>query len=557
MSKKTPDVRGLLLEGHFGMSRTLPPSDPIAPTPILLDIDQIIPYDRNPRREANERYEDIKASIKARGLDAPLRITRRPGDSHYMIAAGGNSRLSALQALWKDTAEPRFLRVQCLFTPWVSESDVLGGHLIENELRADLVLIDKALALRDLKAILEAETGSPFSRSAFQRQLASLGYRLSRRQLIRYDYVVDQLNRVIPSALRAGMGVRQVDQVREIENAFRSVYRSLCANRSLPPFDPLWDEVLSKHDTGGLDLLAVRRDVEDKLATHAGIPPNTFRQTVDAVLHAQPQYDEEAYSDVQPQPSESDVPVFQAPTAHCSSAEAGHTDAPPISAIRRRGPRVSSREASGFSEQTRSAADGQTPVAGSFDLSQSEKGLPPEPTPAFLSDGLNRAFDGQRDTLPRRDDLKSWRARCAVLAARFAQHLGLASQVIAAKEGLGFFIDLPSGPPSHEVGWASWWMLFALCEQGLTKPRMGLIPKHLTMSRVLTMQPPTDLFDRAGKPPAATMLGFQLLSSPQLSDAAFRDLLLLIESCRALKTQFRESDLWACPTVQQYLQSPF
>jgi hypothetical protein len=71
-------VLGNLVEGQFGRSKDLPPSDPIAPTPMLLDIEQVVPYDRNPRVESNERYDDIKDSIKSRGIDAPLRITRRP-----------------------------------------------------------------------------------------------------------------------------------------------------------------------------------------------------------------------------------------------------------------------------------------------------------------------------------------------------------------------------------------------------------------------------------------------------------------------------------------------
>ena len=61
---------------------------------MVLKINQIKPYDRNPRRALNDRYLDIKESIRAqKGLNIPLQVTRRPGESLYMLEAGGNTRL--------------------------------------------------------------------------------------------------------------------------------------------------------------------------------------------------------------------------------------------------------------------------------------------------------------------------------------------------------------------------------------------------------------------------------------------------------------------------------
>jgi hypothetical protein len=69
--KRKPDVRGLLLEGNFGVSRELPVSDPLTTTQMVLEIDRIKPYDHNPRREINPRYDDI---ILLPAVDCPLRI---------------------------------------------------------------------------------------------------------------------------------------------------------------------------------------------------------------------------------------------------------------------------------------------------------------------------------------------------------------------------------------------------------------------------------------------------------------------------------------------------
>ena len=50
-------------------------SDPIADTPMVVTLDQLRPYDHDPRMKRNPAYEEIKASIRERGLDAAPAIT--------------------------------------------------------------------------------------------------------------------------------------------------------------------------------------------------------------------------------------------------------------------------------------------------------------------------------------------------------------------------------------------------------------------------------------------------------------------------------------------------
>lgn len=115
-------------------------SDPIADTPMVVTLDQLRPYDHDPRKKRNPVYEEIKASIRERGLDAAPAITRRPGDDHYIIRNGGNTRLAILRELWSETRDERFFRVSCLFRPWPERGEIvaLTGHLAENELRGGL-----------------------------------------------------------------------------------------------------------------------------------------------------------------------------------------------------------------------------------------------------------------------------------------------------------------------------------------------------------------------------------------------------------------------------------
>lgn len=109
-----------------------------------IPLDEIVSFDNDPRQSPNSEYARIKASIRAQGLDQPLVVTRRPGADHYVIAAGGNTRLKILRELLQETGESQFAQVTCVIKPWRGESEVMLAHLRENDLRGDLSFIDKA-----------------------------------------------------------------------------------------------------------------------------------------------------------------------------------------------------------------------------------------------------------------------------------------------------------------------------------------------------------------------------------------------------------------------------
>ena len=47
----------------------------IQPQPMVVPIERIHPYDRNPRQGTNPEYDSIKDSIRTMGRDQPLTIT--------------------------------------------------------------------------------------------------------------------------------------------------------------------------------------------------------------------------------------------------------------------------------------------------------------------------------------------------------------------------------------------------------------------------------------------------------------------------------------------------
>src|SRR3546814_14470616 len=104
---------------------------------MMVTLNQLRPYDHDPRVTRNPAYAEIKASIRERGLDAPPAIPRRPGEAHYIIRNGGNTRLALLRELWSETKEERFFRIAFLFRQWPALGGIvaLPGHLAENKPR--------------------------------------------------------------------------------------------------------------------------------------------------------------------------------------------------------------------------------------------------------------------------------------------------------------------------------------------------------------------------------------------------------------------------------------
>ncbi len=128
---------------------------------VSVTIDDIDFYALNPRRTDNPEFKAIKESIREIGLENPLTLTKRPGDAGYTLYNGGNTRLKALKELWQETKDERFYYQDCRFMPWPEHGDldILMKHMIENETRGDMLLIDKANAVYKIKQLYEDETG--------------------------------------------------------------------------------------------------------------------------------------------------------------------------------------------------------------------------------------------------------------------------------------------------------------------------------------------------------------------------------------------------------------
>ncbi|MBG7564829.1 ParB family protein [Pseudomonas aeruginosa] len=255
MAKINPqDLKDRLLAPGF----TAPPkvleqlSDPISDTPMVLTLDQVLPWHDNPRTTRNPKFDEIKESIRHRGLDTPPPVTRRPGEDKYRIRNGGNTRLEALNELYKETGDERYFRFNCLFKPWDKQRGeiiALTGHLAENDLKGDLKFIERAIGVKKAKVLYEQESGGEsISQRELARRLKADGYPVSQSHISKMLDTVEFLLPAIPSMLYSGLGVDRVSRILSLRKASLSCWKRLYSGEGID-FEMLFQDTLAIFDS--------------------------------------------------------------------------------------------------------------------------------------------------------------------------------------------------------------------------------------------------------------------------------------------------------------------
>ena len=165
---------------------------------IILRVDQIRRYDRDPRRDVNAKYQLIKESIREQGITNRLTVTQRPGDDWYIPFSGGNTRIQAIQELWRETGDIRFATVDVAYREWPGEAACIAAHLAENNARGDPSFWDNACGLWDLKSELERGSDRFLSSSELAREAKLLGMDLGRGSITTLVFAREQLEPLGP-----------------------------------------------------------------------------------------------------------------------------------------------------------------------------------------------------------------------------------------------------------------------------------------------------------------------------------------------------------------------
>ena len=272
--------------GNLGNNaRDLPvQADPTHDCQIELSVEDIRPYEHNPRRASNAKFNDIKASIRGSGLRNPFTVTRRPGESHFVVEAGGNTRLLAIRQLWAETREPRFHKLSVLFRPWRSESHVLTAHLIENEQRGDMSFWDKASGVVALKGRIEAEKGSTLSLRQLEDEMKALGLSINTATLAHYLFATERLATLGEAVTDlSGLDVKTLQPRLNAMKRYAQTRASLAEDELYATvFEPVFRQTADEYRrTPNFSVVAVCRACEAALAEVLGEPVAELRMALE------------------------------------------------------------------------------------------------------------------------------------------------------------------------------------------------------------------------------------------------------------------------------------
>jgi ParB family protein of integrating conjugative element (PFGI_1 class) len=173
------------------LNPVLAPADSTQPV-LRVSVTEVETYEKNPRREINDKYDEIKASIKASGIETVIQVARIPGRSKFVCASGANTRLRIVQELWAETQDPRFETVWVKIEAWRGHARAIADHVKENTLRGDMSYWDKACACLAIRDELTQETGkTPGVRELCELLNNSYGFVVDTAMLSRYLHVAE------------------------------------------------------------------------------------------------------------------------------------------------------------------------------------------------------------------------------------------------------------------------------------------------------------------------------------------------------------------------------
>jgi ParB family protein of integrating conjugative element (PFGI_1 class) len=386
--------------------------------PMVVSLEQLHPYELNPRVIRNPMYNELKTSIRERGLDQPPSITRRPNEQHFIIRNGGNTRLSILGELWQETREERFFRIHCLFRPWQSESHALLGHLAESDLHGQLTFIERALAVAKLEEMFQ-EPGAPMSQRELSARLSQGGYPVSQSHISRMFDALEHLLPAIPQVLYAGLGKPAIERLITLRRRAESAWNQYFGDAQ--QFALLWLEVLSTFEGDKSELDA--SELQDELIAKMAVILNQTPRLLALEMHQEQRVPPHASNNAHPLPQYlEDDPPHPLPESVDASETSIESSSP---------------------KQRRSGSDpssAKEPRLSHIRQALSDE-LPAVKQPGGIHDVQSPVSSATPNTTML-DGIRGLRETCASLATDLAIYADASALVRPQADGLGFTLSL-------------------------------------------------------------------------------------------------------------------
>ena len=271
----------LTLPGPADAATGLKRGDDIDGARILVPVMQVQTYDRNPRRTINPKFDEIKESIRAVGLLTPFNITRRPGEAHFIVCGGGNTRLVILQQLFQE-GYAHFERVELTFKAWRGDADAIAGHIGENDQRGEMCFWDRAVGIMDIKSTLEVEGGNSLSLRQFEAELKRFGLSVALANISLMKFALEWL---APLGQRlTGLDVKRIQPRLNLLKRLAGLWEMDEAGFHEDIINPdLHEHVLSLAPDSGADAEHLMRRWEASLSERIGVDRLSFARMLAAL----------------------------------------------------------------------------------------------------------------------------------------------------------------------------------------------------------------------------------------------------------------------------------
>jgi ParB family protein of integrating conjugative element (PFGI_1 class) len=504
--------------------------DPVSPTTLVLRVSDITAYDHNPRVAANLSFPQLKESIRARrGLTTPLTVTKRPGDDRFTIAAGGNSRLKALKELADETGDDTFATITCRFEPWDSECQVFANHLIENDVRGNMIFGDKARAILEWQRLYEDAhlEEPPLTQRQLVDRLAEAGYRVPRSLITPLLNTAKLLLPHLPVLFNSGLGRPAAEALIRLRGCCERYWNDQGPVATDETFDAFFAAVCVEADghAADFDQTLFASTLTIRLAKALGLDHNVVALDIDSLYHG---FDIDA--DRSPRGvAEADTPPPKPPWVFERARE--------IQAVRlqRSRARIGAR------------ADAAAP-AGAVDEVEGETDAPASDSPKSAPSRLDPARAREMNYLAALE-----------LAARHE----IDAYLKPIDTGLGFFIeapepaevpaadkDRPTGPADglalRGLRSSAWWHLCFLADQlsptGIAaiaplQPASWLVELFTELPKREPGKDPSAMLHILVGEPSPVGIVAELLTEPTVTDEAFSALDRLLRGCHALRVE--------------------
>ncbi|WP_444928303.1 hypothetical protein ACJJI4_24045 (plasmid) [Microbulbifer sp. TRSA002] len=173
----------------------------------------------NQRRSRNPKYDEIKESVRCKGIQDPLHIVFHPGQQKWVLSQGGQTRLLICRELYEETQDDSYLYPPLTKQKFTSDLDLSIRHLVENNLRGGNTFLETANAVLNIRRLLVESLGADPTQDDLANEMSSRGMPIRRQSITAMLYLAEELSPYITNQFFLDSVSRKViDTLRSLRN---------------------------------------------------------------------------------------------------------------------------------------------------------------------------------------------------------------------------------------------------------------------------------------------------------------------------------------------------